>query len=119
LSKGGQSPAEIKTRIDNVYGDFAPSFAIVKNWVKEFRLGRKSVEDVQNEGRLIEGNNQTHRTRVLSNRRLKIKEIAERLDLFKSTVHRALHDHLHILNNYLCDELSKLIFTARWHLLDE
>jgi hypothetical protein len=51
---------------------------------------------VQNEGRLIEGNNQTHRTRVLSDRRLKIKEIAERLDLFKSTVHRALHDHLHI-----------------------
>jgi hypothetical protein len=37
-----------------VYGDSAPSYATVKNWVKEFRLGRESVEDVQNESRSVE-----------------------------------------------------------------
>jgi histone-lysine N-methyltransferase SETMAR len=100
LFKEGQSPAEIKKRLDDVYGDCAPSYATVKNWVKEFRLGRESVEDVPHEGRPVEV--LTPETinlieqEALSDRRLKIREIAERLDLSKSTVHRALHDHLHM-----------------------
>jgi hypothetical protein len=102
LSKEGQSPAEIKKRLDNVYGDSASSHAPVKNWVKEFWLGRKSVEDVQNEGRSVEVFTPERikliEQEVLIDRRLKIKKIAERLDLFKSTVHRALHDHVHIKN---------------------
>jgi hypothetical protein len=40
--------------LHNVYGDSAPSYATVKNWVKEFRLGRESVEDVQNESRSVD-----------------------------------------------------------------
>jgi transposase len=100
LFKEGQSTTEIKKRLDNVYGDSASSYPTAKDWVKEFRLGRESVEDVQHEGRpvevLIRETINLIEQEVLSNRRLKIREIAERLDLFKSTAHRVLHDHFHI-----------------------
>jgi DNA-binding NarL/FixJ family response regulator len=86
----------MKKRLDDVYGDCAPSYATVK----EFQLGRESVEDVPHEGRPVEV--LTPETiniieqEALSDRRLKIREIAERLDLSKGTVHRAFLDHLHI-----------------------
>jgi hypothetical protein len=58
--------------------------------VKEFQLGRESVEYVPHEGRPVEV--LTPETinlieqEALSDRRLKIREIAERLDLSKGTV---------------------------------
>jgi hypothetical protein len=69
---------------------------VQRDWVKEFRLGRELVEDVQNEGRPVEV--LTSETinlfeQALSDRRLKIREIA------KSTVHRALYNHLHMKKN--------------------
>lgn len=100
LFKEGLSPAQIKERLDGVYKESAPSYSTVKNWVKEFRLGRETVEDIGHDGRPVEV--LTPETiavieeEVLSDRRLKIREIAARLGLSKSTVHRAIHEHLHM-----------------------
>lgn len=75
--------------------------------MKEFRFGRETVEDLGHEGRpadvltpeIIAQIKET----VLSDRRLKITEIAAKLRLSKSTVHRAIHNHL---------QMNKV--SARW-----
>jgi predicted transcriptional regulator len=58
---------------------------------------------VQNEGRPVEvftPETINHiEQEVLSDRRLKIREIAERLDLFKTTVNRTLLNHLCLKKN--------------------
>ncbi|XP_063533696.1 histone-lysine N-methyltransferase SETMAR-like [Cydia strobilella] len=59
-----------------------------------------SVEDLGHDGRPVEvltpENINSVQEKVLSDRRLKIREIAARLGLSKSTVHRIIHDHLHM-----------------------
>ncbi|CAH2092825.1 unnamed protein product [Euphydryas editha] len=45
LKKEGKTPAEIKQHLDAVYGHCSPSYSTVKEWVKQFRLGRQSIED--------------------------------------------------------------------------
>ncbi|GFV15884.1 hypothetical protein TNCV_988671 [Trichonephila clavipes] len=39
----GNTPTEIKEKLDSVYGESAPSFTIVKVWAAEFKHGRKSL----------------------------------------------------------------------------
>ena len=100
LFKEGNSPAVIKDRLDGVYGESSPSYSTVKNWVKEFRFGRETIEDEGHEGRPVDM--LTPETiaaieeEVLNYRRLKIREIAVRLGLTKSAVHHCIHDHLHM-----------------------
>lgn len=107
LFKEGLTPGQIKSRLDGVYGGSSPSYATVKNWVKDFKFGRESVEDMGHDGRPVEV--LTSETiavieeEVLSDRRLKVREIAARLGLSKTSVHRAMQDHLH---------MSKV--SARW-----
>jgi transposase len=54
LTKGSKSPAKIKRRLDAVYGESSPSYSIVKEWAKQFRLGRESIEDDTRQGRPAE-----------------------------------------------------------------
>ncbi|XP_063387674.1 histone-lysine N-methyltransferase SETMAR-like [Cydia fagiglandana] len=100
LFKEGLSPTQIKDRLDGVYGESSPSYSTVKNWVNEFRFGRETVEDLGHDGRPVEvltpENINSVQEEVLSDRRLKIREIAARLGLSKSTVHCIIHDHLHM-----------------------
>ena len=42
LTKEGLAPTAIK-RLDGVYGEASPSYSTVKEWAKQFRLGRESV----------------------------------------------------------------------------
>jgi hypothetical protein len=41
----------IKQRLDGVYGETSPLYSTVKEWAKQFYLGRESVEDEAREGR--------------------------------------------------------------------
>jgi transposase len=98
LTKEGKSPAEIKQRLDAVYGGSSPSYSTVKEWAKQFRLGRESTEGDCRQGRPAEA--LTPETialvqeEVLQDRGLKTKEISARCGLSKTTVFRILHDHL-------------------------
>ena len=38
----GNTPTQIKDKLDSAYGDSASSFTIVKFWAAEFKRGRKS-----------------------------------------------------------------------------
>jgi len=100
LSKEGLAPAAIKQRLDGVYGKASPSYSTVKEWAKQFRLGRESVEDEPREGRPVEVVTEENIRRIeeelLSDRRLKLKEISVRLEISKTTVIRIIHEHLHM-----------------------
>ena len=39
----GEKMQEIKDELDSVYSEASPSFAIVKNWVAEYKRSRTSV----------------------------------------------------------------------------
>ena len=50
LTLEGQTPSEIKTHMDNIYGTYAPSYSMVKDWARNVKCGRKSIEDEQRAG---------------------------------------------------------------------
>ncbi|XP_064483020.1 protein GVQW3-like [Ornithodoros turicata] len=104
LPKEGLSPKEIKARLDNVYREASPSYTTVKDWAKQFRLGRESIEDYPRDGRPVEVVTQENLSlveeEVLSDRRLKVKEISERLGLSKTTVFRIIGEGLHMKKVY-------------------
>lgn len=54
FTKGGNTPEQINNRLRAVYGDFAPSYATVKNWAKLFKWDRESMQDDPRPGWLIE-----------------------------------------------------------------
>lgn len=98
LTKEGLTPTQIKERMDAVYGDSSPSFTTIKDWSKLFRWGRESLEDDPREGgpvTVTTGENvKLVEEVVLSDRRLKTKEIAAQTGISKTSVLRILHDHL-------------------------
>src|SRR5215469_1542251 len=100
LSKEGLAPAAIKQRLDGVYGKASPSYSTVKEWAKQFRLGRESVEDEPREDRPMEVVTEENIRRIeeelLSDRWLKLKKISVRLEISKTTVIRIIHEHLHM-----------------------
>ncbi|GFG32800.1 hypothetical protein Cfor_06313 [Coptotermes formosanus] len=100
LSKERLAPAAIKQRLDGICGEASPSYSTVKEWGKHFCLGRESVEDEPREGRPVEvvtEENIRHiEEELLSDRRLKLKEISVRLEIPKTTVIQIIHEHLHM-----------------------
>jgi histone-lysine N-methyltransferase SETMAR len=98
LTKEGKSPAEIKQCLDAVYGESSPSYSTVKEWAKQFRLGRESTEDDPHQGRAPEAltpeTTALVQEEVLQDIRLKTKEISARCGLSKTMVLQILHDHL-------------------------
>jgi histone-lysine N-methyltransferase SETMAR len=98
LTKEGKSQAEIKQRLDAVYGESSPSYSTVKEWAKHFRSGTESTEDDSRQGRPAEALTPETITlvqeEVSQDRRLKTKQISARCGLSKTTVLRILHDHL-------------------------
>ena len=100
LSKEGLAPAAIKQCWDGVYGEASPSYSTVKKWAKQFRLGRDSIEDEPREGQHVEVVTEENIRRIeeklLSARRLKLKEISVRLEIPKTTVIGIIYEHLHM-----------------------
>ena len=98
--KKGFTTKQIKEELDLVHGDSAPCFATVHNWVRRFKAGQESLEDDPDVGRpktavTDESINLVEKI-VLSDRRLKVKEIAEKSGLSYGTVFTILHDHLNM-----------------------
>jgi hypothetical protein len=86
LIKEGKIPAEIKQRLDAVYGVSSPSYSKVKEWAKQFHLGTESTEDDHPQGRPAEAF--TPETialvqEVLQDRKLKTKKCQQGLGFQK------------------------------------
>ncbi|EFN64679.1 Putative uncharacterized protein FLJ37770, partial [Camponotus floridanus] len=93
--------------LQKCYPTSAPSRTTIYRWFSEFKMGRTSTKDVPRSGRPKESTNaeivkQVHRI-VLSNRGMKLHELAEAMDISKEQAGYILHDLL---------EMKKL--SARW-----
>jgi len=96
----GQTPSEIKTRMNNVFRTDAPSYSMVKDWARSVKCGRKSIEDEPRSGRppIVTLPEQTELVEeaLMTDRQLKAKEISARVGLSKLTALRIIHEHLHM-----------------------
>nr|CAI5835758.1 unnamed protein product [Callosobruchus analis] len=79
----GLTPKIIKERLDDVYGRSSPSYSVVKEWAKRFRIGQELLEDDERPGRPVEVITEDKvalvEDLVLSDRRLKLDPF-ERVD---------------------------------------
>jgi hypothetical protein len=95
----GLTPNEIHSKFIKVYGDSSPSFSTIKWAITKFKSGRTSLEDDPREGRPEstppppEITEQVH-DMVLDDRRMKVREIAETMDISKERVGYILHEEL-------------------------
>ncbi|KAG5336736.1 SETMR methyltransferase, partial [Acromyrmex heyeri] len=95
----GLTPKEIKAELDNVHSTSAPAFATVYNWVNEFKHGRTSTCDAPRSGRRpIEAAtpeiiDKVHDI-VLTDRRVKARELVEATGISHGTVISILHEQL-------------------------
>jgi transposase len=97
LTRVGKSPAEIKQRLDAVYGESSPSYWTVKEWAQRFNLGRESIEDDPCQGRPAEAlapETTALVQEVLENRRLKTKEMSGCVQFYRSRLKMERITHL-------------------------
>ncbi|XP_065647154.1 protein GVQW3-like [Hydra vulgaris] len=94
----GNTPTQIKDEMVFVYGDSAPSFTTVKFWAAEFKCGRQSLGDDEHSGRpkptTTDENIAKVHQMVLGNLRIKVREIAEVMNISKECVCHILHENL-------------------------
>jgi len=94
----GLSPTDIQSEFRNTLGDSSPSFSTIKKWAAEFKRGRTSIQDDERSGRpktaTTEENVAKIHNAILSDRRLKIRELAEMSKISADRVHCILHDIL-------------------------
>ena len=81
LHMKGLTPKKIKAELDNVHSTSASAFAIVYNWMNEFKTSRTYTCDTPRSGRPIEAAtseiiDKVHDI-VLINRRVKMRELVE------------------------------------------
>ena len=94
----GLKPKEIKAELDKVFGTSAPVFVTIYNWVNEFKSSCTSTKDEHRSGRPVEATtpeiiNKIH-DMVLSDRRIKVREIVEATGISQDTVFSILHQKL-------------------------
>ncbi|GFW88832.1 histone-lysine N-methyltransferase SETMAR [Trichonephila clavipes] len=92
------APTQIKDELDYVYGVSLPSFTTVKIWAAEFKRGLMSLRDDERSGRpnpaTTGGNISEVQQMVLDDHGIKVREIAEVMNMSKERVCHVLNQHL-------------------------
>ncbi|KAM8718588.1 hypothetical protein ACLKA7_001317 [Drosophila subpalustris] len=96
----GKNTVEAKTCLDKHYGVSAPGKSTIFDWYSNFKRGRTSTEDSKRSGRpkevIIPEIIRQVRQIVLTDRRVKVREIAETVGISTGSAVSILHDHLHM-----------------------
>ncbi|KAL7726269.1 hypothetical protein ACLKA6_008449 [Drosophila palustris] len=94
----GKNTVEAKTWLDKHYGVSAPGKSTICDWYSNFKRGCKSTEDSKRSGRpkevIIPEIIRQVRQIVLTDRRVKEREIAETVGISTGSAVSILHDHL-------------------------
>ena len=92
----GLTPKKVKAELDEVHGTSAPVFATIYNWVNEFKRVRTSTKDEHSSGRPVEVTTPEMIDKiyemVLSDRRIKAREIVGAIGIMQGTVFSILHE---------------------------
>lgn len=103
----GLSPLNIHGDMVATLGNSAPSYATVKRWVAEFKMGRESVKDDPRVGRPSTATSDDNIARVndiiMNDRRLTVRYIAKQVDMSHERV-----------QNILTAKLGMVKVSARW-----
>jgi len=96
----GKAPKEIHAILTEILGEYAPSYATVKNWVVQFKRGGFSTCDALRPGRpktvtTPEIIDQIHEL-ILEERRISAKSIAEQLGISRERAGSIIHEDLNI-----------------------
>jgi histone-lysine N-methyltransferase SETMAR len=98
LVKEGITPKIIHDRLQAVYEDRAPSYYIVKFWANQFKWGRQSLEDDPRSGRPSTATDPEMCRKVeefvLTDRRIKVSQIATEMGISHGSVFEILHNKL-------------------------
>ncbi|GBP48548.1 Putative uncharacterized protein FLJ37770 [Eumeta japonica] len=98
--KKGKTPKEIFEDMVSVLQESAPLYTMVKKWARLFRQGRESCEDHPRLGRPVtvvtEENVRKIEKLVLADRRIKLWQIAEELQISKERVGEIIHEHMNM-----------------------
>ena len=92
----GKAPKNIHAILKETFGEHALSYATVKNWVAQFKLGDFSTCDAPRPGRpktvtTSEIIDQIHEL-ILEDRRFSVKSIAQQLDISRERVGSTIHE---------------------------
>lgn len=91
---------ETKQKLDKYYGTSAPANSTVIYWFAEFKRGRKSTETVPSTGRPNEVTTEEMIGKIhniiLKDRRVKLREIADIVNISYERVSNIIHEHLHM-----------------------
>ncbi|GFN76607.1 histone-lysine N-methyltransferase SETMAR [Plakobranchus ocellatus] len=118
LFSKGTKPSEIHKQIAETYGEGAMSRSRVYQWCTWFGKGRTSLGDEPKSGRPKTSTNEENTTGVdeliRCDRRMKIREIALKLEIPKSTVHEIVHDTLGYWKFKVQRSAAKVMATVFW-----
>jgi len=94
----GKAPKEIRAILTETLGEYAPSYATVKNWVAHFKRGDFSTCDAPRPGRpktvtTPEIIHQIHEL-IVEDHRISAKSIAEHLGISRERVGSTIHEDL-------------------------
>ena len=90
----GKSHSEIKERLDAVYGDSFPLMATVKNWLNELYVFARRFLMAPKTATTEDNMKKKSHDLVLADHRLKVREIAETVDISRDCVGHTLHEIL-------------------------
>jgi len=94
----GKAPKEIHTILRETIGEHSPSYATLKNWVTQFKLGEFSTCGSPSPGRLKTVTTpeiiDQKRELILEDRRISAKSIAEQLGISRERVGYIIHKDL-------------------------
>jgi len=94
----GKVPKEIQAILKETFGEYAPSYATVKNWMTQFKRCDFSTCDAPRPGRpktvnTPENIDQIHEL-ILEDRRILAKSISEQLGISRERVGSIIHEDL-------------------------
>lgn len=98
LNIKGLSPMEIKSDLDATLNEYSPTLKTIYKWVAEFNRGNVSIKDAPRSGRPKTATSEEMvknvQAIVLTDRRLKLIQIAEATGISKERVSHILHEEL-------------------------
>ena len=81
-----------------MFGDKAPSYSTVKNWLNEFNCGHRSLKEEVREARpktaVVSENIDVVRELIMQDRHATCREIKASLGISATSIHSILHKHL-------------------------